>query len=368
VNDEVYMDRALELARSVPFTSPNPRVGAVLVRDGQIISEGAHQGAGTPHAEALALEGTDAAGATLYVNLEPCSHHGRMPPCAPAVAGSGVERVVAAMSDPDERVSGRGFDVLRAAGVRVDVGFRDSEALRLNAPFVHHRNTGRPLVTVKLALSLDGRLAARDGTSQWITGPEARGKVHRRRAEADALLVGANTVVADDPSLTARDVGATHQPLRVIADARGIVAPDARAITGGGEAIVATTRRCSHERQTAYKEAGAEVLELDEDERGVDLHGLMAHLGERGFLEVYCEGGGALAGSLVRAGLADRLELFYGPVVLGDGPSIEDAGVETLSDAERWIPETREPVGDGFALALNSSRLASLLTPAEGRA
>ena len=363
MNDEVYMDRALELARSVAFTSPNPRVGSVVVRDGEIISEAAHRGAGTPHAEALALHGVDARGATLYVNLEPCSHHGRTPPCAPAVVDAGVTRVVAAMEDPDARVAGRGLEILRGAAIRVDVGMRGAEARRLNAPFLHHRRTGRPLLTVKLALSLDGRIAARDGSSQWITGPDARDLVHRRRAEVDVILVGAGTVLADDPSLTARDVDASRQPVRVIADARGLVPASAKAVAGDGEAIVATTSRCSHERQTEYKEAGAEVVVLDEVSGGVDLSGLTAHLGERGYLEVLCEGGGVLAGALLRARLVDRMQLLYGAVVLGSGRSIEDAGVPTLADAQRWMPVERRPLDDGFAATFESAELARLLSP-----
>ncbi|MDQ4096233.1 MAG: bifunctional diaminohydroxyphosphoribosylaminopyrimidine deaminase/5-amino-6-(5-phosphoribosylamino)uracil reductase RibD, partial [Actinomycetota bacterium] len=330
MSDEIYMQRALDLARSVARTSPNPRVGAVVVRDGVVLGEAAHEGAGHPHAEARALESIDARGATLFVTLEPCSHHGRRPPCAPAVVAAGVERVVAAMTDPDQRVSGRGFDLLRNSGVAVEVGLLEEEARRMNSAFVHHRSTGLPLVTIKLALTLDGRLAAPDGSSQWITDSGARTLVHRRRAEADAVLVGAGTIVADDPALTARDVDARRQPLRVIADGRGVVSPEARAISGAGEVIVATTSRCSHDRQTAYKEAGVEVVVLDEVEEGVDLRALLRHLERREITDVYCEGGAALATSLLRSGLAPRLDLFYGPLVVGaGGPALGDVGVTT---------------------------------------
>lgn len=366
MNDEVYMDRALDLARAPVSTSPNPRVGAVVVRAGEILAEAAHEGAGHPHAEARALDGVDARGATLYVTLEPCSHQGRMPPCAPKIVSAGITRVVAAMRDPDRRVSGAGIDLLRSAGIAVDVGLRENEARRLNAPFVHHRATGFPLVTLKLALTLDGRLAAPDGSSQWITAPEARALVHRRRTQVDAIVVGAGTVVADDPSLTAREIDAPRQPVRIVVDARGGVSPRAKAVSGPGEAIVATTASCPHEIQTGYKEAGAEVLVLDEADGGVDLEALMKHLGERGILDVYCEGGAVLATSLLRARLVQRLELFYGAVVVGSGgPEIGDLGVGTLAGAPRWTPVERRAVGDGFLITLESATLTSLLAPHE---
>ncbi|MGH2807694.1 MAG: bifunctional diaminohydroxyphosphoribosylaminopyrimidine deaminase/5-amino-6-(5-phosphoribosylamino)uracil reductase RibD, partial [Actinomycetota bacterium] len=206
MDDRFFMARAIELARIPLHTSPNPRVGAVVVRDGEVIGEGYHFGAGRPHAETEALRGVDdARGATVYVNLEPCMHRAETPPCAPALVEAGVARVVAALEDPDERVRGRGFEYLREHGVEVTGGVMAAEARALNAAFIHQRTTGRPLVTLKLALTIDGRLAASDGTSRWVTGPEARAVVHRRRAETDAILVGSGTVLADDPSLTARD-------------------------------------------------------------------------------------------------------------------------------------------------------------------
>lgn len=369
MGDEIFMSQALELAASAALTSPNPRVGAVVVRDGVVVGRGRHDGAGHPHAEAVALRGIDAGGATLYVNLEPCSHRGRTPPCAPAVVDAGIERVVAAMKDPDERVAGRGLDYLRAQGVDVTLGVLETDARHLNAAFIHHRRLGRPLVTLKLALSVDGRLTAPDGSSQWITGAEQRAAVHRRRAQVDAILVGAGTVLTDDPSLTAREVGATRQPARVVVDARGVVAPDARTIAGPGEAIVATTAGCPHELQTAYKERGADVVVLEEAPEGVDLRALLAHLGARGHLEVYCEGGAELGSSLLRAGLVARLELYYGPVVLGGGRALEDLGVTTLTEAPRWTLTAAGPVGDGFRAQLDSPELTALLyPPAEGAA
>ena len=210
------MHRALALARSAPFTSPNPRVGAVIVKEGSIIGEGAHQGVGTAHAETAALEGAgDVRGATVYVTLEPCNHHGHTPPCAPALADAGVARVVVALEDPDDRVSGAGLELLRSAGVEVSTGLLEHQARLLNAPYLHHRTTGRAYLTLKLALTLDGRMAAPDGTSRWITGDDARDYVHRRRLEADAVMVGSGTVATDDPALTVRAVPAGRQPAAV---------------------------------------------------------------------------------------------------------------------------------------------------------
>lgn len=360
MTDEIYMARALELARAAPFTSPNPRVGTVVVRAGEVIGEGAHEGAGRPHAEAVALEGVDASGATLYATLEPCVHQGRTPPCVPLIIAAGVARVVVATLDPDERVAGRGIAQLRAAGIQVDAGVLGAEARLLNAPYLFNRSSGRPLVSLKLALTLDGRLAAADGSSQWITGPEARAAVHRRRARVDAVLVGAGTVLADDPSLTAREVDASRQPVRVVADARGAVPPEARLFTGS-EVIVATLPRCSHERQTAYKERGAEVVVVDEAPGGIDLVALLDHLGARGFLEVYCEGGATLASALLKKGLVQHLELYYGPLLVGEGPAPADLGVSALDAAPRWRLREAGRLGDDVFAHLDSPELVSLV-------
>jgi diaminohydroxyphosphoribosylaminopyrimidine deaminase/5-amino-6-(5-phosphoribosylamino)uracil reductase len=348
VEDERYMGRALELARGPAFASPNPRVGAVVVGDGQVLGEGAHHGPGTPHAEAAAIAGIDARGATVYLTLEPCNHHGRTPPCAPALVGAGVARVVAAMDDPDPRVGGRGLGVLRAAGVEVTVGVLREEAERLNRAYLHHRRTGRAFVSLKLALTLDGRATAPDGSSRWITGPEARRIVHARRLESDAVLVGAGTVLADDPRLTVRDVAAPRQPVRVVVDARGRVSRDAAVFREpGGACIVATTASCPHDAQIDWKEAGAEVLVLPEGERGVDLGALVETLGARGMTEVFCEGGPRLASSLIAGDLAGRLELHYGPLLAGGGLTIDDLGIATMSEARRYrVEETRRAGAD----------------------
>lgn len=350
---ERYMERALELARRPAFTSPNPRVGAVVVRDGEVIGEGAHMGAGTAHAEAVALDGVDARGATVYVTLEPCNHHGRTPPCAPLLVDAGVARVVAAVEDPDPRVQGSGLDVLRAAGIEVATGVLAAEAERLNRPYLHHRRTGRTFVSLKLALTLDGHMTAADGSSQWITGPAARAIVHARRLECDAVLVGAGTILADDPRLTVRDVPAPRQPLRVVVDAKGRVPPTAALFdVSGGGTLVATSAACPHDAQIAWKEAGAEVLVLPESTEGVDLTALTGALGERGVVEVLCEGGPRLASALLAAGLVGRLELHYGPLVTGGGLSLGDLGITSIDEALRFRTEDVARAGDDVLVTL----------------
>ena len=332
------MRRALELAARAVRTFPNPKVGAVVVRYGEVIGEGFHRGAGHPHAETEALNGIAASGATMYVTLEPCSHHGKTPPCAPAVADAGVSRVVVALEDPDERVRGRGLALLRERGVKVEMGLLETEARELNAPFLLHRTEKRSFLSLKLAVSIDGRIAAPDGSSRWITGPQARRRVHELRRAADAVLVGAGTVLADDPALTVRDVHTTRQPLRVVVDARGRVDPSARLFSEPGGVVVATTDASAHDRRTEWKEAGAEVLVLPSTAAGVDLGALLRELGRLEVVEVFCEGGPTLATSLLGAGLVDRLELHQGPVALGSSglPVFGDLGVATIGDAARW--------------------------------
>ena len=342
------MLRAIELARRAPFTSPNPRVGAVVVRDGEVLSEGWHRGPGSAHAEADALRGVDAAGATLYVNLEPCAHHGRTPPCAPAVVASGVRRVVAAVEDPDPRVAGAGFALLRAAGVEVVTGVRADEARAVNAAYLHHRATGRAFVSLKLALTLDGRLAAPDGSSRWITGDAARRLVHRRRLECDAVMVGAGTVRADDPQLNVRAVDALRQPARVVVDSAGRVATSAALFRApGGTVTIATTDAAPVERRKEWEAAGAEVLVLPRSDDGVDLAALCDDLGARGIVEVLCEGGARLATRLLARRLVGRLEVHYGAVVAGrGGPDVGDVGVATMAEALRWRLVSVERAGD----------------------
>jgi len=345
------MARAIELALEPPFTYPNPRVGAVLVRDSQVLSEGAHRGSGTPHAETEALRGVDATGATLYVNLEPCLHHGRTPPCAPAVVDAGVARVVAAMEDPDARARGRGFAYLRGHGVEVTTGVLEDDARAVNREWAHQRLTGRPWVTLKLALSLDGRLAAVDGSSRWITGEGARREVHLRRRASDAVVVGAGTVLADDPALRVSDVTPTRQPSTLVVDAAGRVPVGAR-LFGNHDVVMATTESAPPSVREGWAELGADVLVLAGPGGRVDLAGLLDALGggqgaRRDWVELLCEGGAALATSLLSSGLVDRLSLHHGPVLLGaGGPAVGPVGVGSMSEALRWSCEEVRRIGD----------------------
>jgi diaminohydroxyphosphoribosylaminopyrimidine deaminase / 5-amino-6-(5-phosphoribosylamino)uracil reductase len=317
------MRRALDLAaRGAGFVSPNPLVGAVIVRDGHVVGEGWHRGPGTPHAEVAALDaaGERASGATLYTTLEPCSHYGRTPPCAPRVVEAGVARVVAAMGDPNPLVNGQGLNALRAAGIDVTVGVLGEEAARLNEPFLKHVRTGVPFVTLKMAASLDGKAAARDGSSRWITGTEARAEVHRMRALADAVLVGAGTAYRDDPSLTVRDADLEGAPpLRVVVDGRGIVPETHRLFSdGAAPTLVATTELAPEGRRNAWRDRGADVLVLDDAGSGlIPLSDLFRELGKRDVQHVLMEGGPTIAWEAVREGIVDRLVLFFAPILVG---------------------------------------------------
>jgi len=351
------MRRALELAARAPFTSPNPKVGCVVVRSNAVVGEGHHAGAGSPHAEIVALSAAgDARGATAYVTLEPCTHQGRTPPCAPALIEAGVVGVVGAMRDPDERVAGRGFAQLRSAGIEVTTGVLEDEAHALNRTYVHHRTTGRPFVSLKLALSLDGRLAAPDGSARWITSERTRRETHRRRMEADAIVVASGTALADDPALTVREVPAKRQPARVLVDSSGRTPASAR-LFGPGEVVVITTDACPHEVQTRWKEAGAEVSVLPRSNHGVDLVAMLDALGKRNWLEVYVEGGGLLSTSMLRSDLVDRLDIHHGPVLLGrGGPEIGELGVTTMNDARRWRLLSSESLDDDVLMSYERKR------------
>jgi diaminohydroxyphosphoribosylaminopyrimidine deaminase/5-amino-6-(5-phosphoribosylamino)uracil reductase len=371
-----HMRRAIEISRRAPYTSPNPRVGAVLVRDGRVIGEAWHEGSGTAHAETIALAGVDAVGATMYLTLEPCTHRGHTGPCAPAVAAAGVGRVVVGLEDPDSRVAGNGVTYLRDRGVRVDTGVCEVEVSDLLAPYLKHRRTARAFLTLKLAAGLDGRIAAADGTSRWITGPETRAYVHARRVEADAVLIGAGTALADDPSLTARNSGAVRQPVRIVVDAGGRVTTDLSLMRGAGETlaptrrpdgtfgrarhpavIIATTPSVGHETKLGWKSAGAEIVVIPPSADGVDVGALLDTLGKRGFTEVLCEGGALLATSLLRAGLVDRLEIHVGGVLFGDGGrQIGDLGIETIADAPRWRRVSTIASGDDSILIYEPER------------
>ena len=313
------MAHALQLAeRGLWTTSPNPRVGCVLARGGQIVGEGWHERAGEPHAEVHALRqaGERARGATAYVTLEPCSHHGRTPPCAEALIAAGVSRVVAAMQDPNPLVAGRGLALLEAAGIATACGLLASEARELNIGFVSRMERGRPWLRLKTAASLDGKTALNNGLSQWITGPDARRDGHRWRARACAILTGIGTVRDDDPRLDVREVETTRQPLRVIVDSRLETPPQARILQGGGPLLIAAAVD-SPERRKMLTAAGAEVLLLPNPAGKVALPDLLGELGRRGINEVHAEAGWKLNGSLLREGLVDELLLYLAPCLLG---------------------------------------------------
>jgi diaminohydroxyphosphoribosylaminopyrimidine deaminase/5-amino-6-(5-phosphoribosylamino)uracil reductase len=345
--DHRHMAEALRLAeRGRRTTTPNPRVGCVILRGGEVVGRGWHERAGGPHAEiaALAEAGARAAGADLYLNLEPCAHQGRTPPCAEALVRAGVRRVLAAMQDPNPLVAGKGFGILRAAGIAVENGLLEAEARELNVGFVSRMTRGRPWVRLKLAASLDGRTALANGRSQWITGEAARRDAHRLRAEACAVLTGIGTVRDDDPRLTARDVGASRQPLRVVVDSRLEIPPAARVLEGGALVFCAVEDAA---RSRALAERGADVVVLPGPGGKVDLAAMMRELARRGFNEVLVEAGFKLNGSLLAAGLVDELVIYLAPHLLGDSargmfslPVLED-----LSGRRELAIRDLRPVG-----------------------
>ncbi|MFM8409871.1 MAG: bifunctional diaminohydroxyphosphoribosylaminopyrimidine deaminase/5-amino-6-(5-phosphoribosylamino)uracil reductase RibD [Alphaproteobacteria bacterium] len=362
--DREFMRRALELARrGLGRTSPNPPVGAVVVRGGKIVGEGLHRRAGGPHAEVVALReaGSLARGATLYCTLEPCAHHGRTPPCAPAVAAAGIARVVVGTIDPNPRVRGRGLRILRAAGVRVASGVEEDEAKELIRFFAHHRRHGRPFVRLKLAASLDGRIATAGGASRWITGPGARALVHRWRDEMDAILVGIGTALADDPSLTCRRRGG-RDPLRVVLDRSLRLPPGARMLREGRSAVwLAAGAGSDRRRRLALERAGARVFTARSRRGRLDLGAVLERLGREGVLSVLAEGGGEVAASLLAAGLVDEVCLFTAPILLGgDGVAVVGPlGVESPAEAPQLQVVGREVLGpDLLTIARPTGRRA----------
>lgn len=324
------MRRALVLARrGRGFTAPNPMVGCVIVRSGKIIGEGYHRRAGGDHAEVAALKSLagSARGATAYVTLEPCDHHGRTGPCTAALIAAGVARVVFALRDPNPRVDGRGAKRLRAAGVAVEAGLCTDESAELNRAFVKWITTGMPWVTLKAAVTLDGKIATRTGDSKWITGERARRVVHQMRAAHDAILVGASTVTADDPQLTVRSVRG-RDPQRVLLDGRLTMRVGARAIPG---ALIVTTAKGGAQ----YVARGAEIIRLAGRDGKVALDAMLLELGKRRITSLLVEGGAEVYAGFLRAGLVDELAVFVAPKLIGgDGlPMVGAVGVERLSQA-----------------------------------
>ncbi len=320
VDDGVFMRRAFRLSvRGLRTCAPNPAVGCVIVAAGRIVGEGWHHRTGESHAEVLALQAAGAAarGATAYVTLEPCSHHGRTPPCAPALVQAGITRVVVAAADPDPRVAGAGLRALRESGVQVEQGPCGEQVRRLNRGFFKRAEQGRPWVTLKLAASLDGKTALADGTSRWITGPIARSAVHRRRARAGAVMTGVGTVLADDPALNARLPGIERQPIRVVLDSTLRTPSDSRLLGLGGRVHLFCTQPDTA-RQHALEAAGATIHVVEADASGRPaLASVLGILAGAGVNEVYGECGATLAGALLASDLLDEVELFLGPHLLG---------------------------------------------------
>ncbi len=318
-DDHKFMAQALRLAeKGLYTTTPNPRVGCVIVRDGKVVGTGSHKLAGEPHAEVHALRqaGGLARGATVYVTLEPCSHHGRTPPCAEALVAAQVAHVVVAMVDPNPLVAGNGLALLQQAGIRTDIGLLENEVRELNVGFVSRMTCGRPWLRLKIAASLDGKTALGNGVSQWITGPDARRDAHRLRARSCAVLTGIGTVLADDPMLNVRDVETTRQPLRVVVDS-GLRMPPAAKMLAQGKTLVLTAS-ADQARAGQLRAAGAEVLALPGEDGRVDLARMLDELGRRGLNEVTVEAGRGLNGALVRQGLVDEFVVYLAPLLLGD--------------------------------------------------
>ena len=348
------MARALALAELARGrTSPNPVVGCVIVADGRVVGEGYHHGPGQPHAEreALAVAGDRARGATLYCTLEPCCHHGRTPPCTDGIIEAGLARVVFGVLDPDPKVAGRGAEQLRAAGIAVEHGLLAAEIGRQLAAYLHHRRLGRPLVTAKWAMTLDGKLATTNGDSRWVSGPAARTLVHELRDHVDAVLIGSGTALADDPSLTVRldqPARPTRNPLRVVVDTQGRLPATAKLLTDGqAPTLWVVSERCDD------RDAGrAELLRLPELDGHVDLGALMTELGSRGIVELLSEAGGRLTGNLLRAGLVDRVMAVIAPkLVGGDGPTPWDGpGREPMAAALHLAEVELTPAGDDWVV------------------
>ena len=338
-----HIQRAIELARgSLGLASPNPSVGAVIVKDGRVVGEGWTQPVGGPHAEIIALRqaGDQARGATIYTTLEPCCHYGRTPPCTRALIDAGIAEVHAAIVDPNEQVNGTGVAELREAGVAVSLGDGAEEAVETLEGFLHRMRTGLPFVTAKFAMSLDGKIATATGESRWVSGEAGRRRAHELRSTCDAIMAGAGTVVIDDPQLTARDADGeplNRQPLRVVVDSTGRIPVAARVFDGPGSVLVATAG-VDAATETAYRAVGADVSHLPGADGRVDLRGLMCSLAERGVNTVLVEGGGLLLASLFRDGLVNKVEAIVAPMIIGGEHArtpVEGEGFARIGDALR---------------------------------
>jgi diaminohydroxyphosphoribosylaminopyrimidine deaminase/5-amino-6-(5-phosphoribosylamino)uracil reductase len=359
MSDRRFMQMALALAaRGAGLTSPNPMVGAVVVRDGKVVGNGYHRRAGGRHAEVHALDeaGDLAAGATLYVTLEPCNHHGRTPPCTQKILTAGIRRVVVAMADPNPDVTGGGSRRLRAQGLVVEEGLLAEAAGRLNEAWIKFIRTGLPFVTLKCAATLDGRIATRTGDSRWVTGPAAREFVHRQRSRTDAILVGIGTVLADDPRLTARlPDGSGHDPLRIVLDTHLKMAPTARmlGLDSSARTLIVCGEAADADRRHRLEAAGAEVLPAPLSAECIDLALLMKTLGDRDITGVLIEGGARVSAAALAGKVVDKVMFFYAPKLLGgdDGvPICRGAGAERMEAALRVQGLEVERLGEDLLL------------------
>ena len=368
--DRRYMRAALRLAaRGVGQASPNPTVGCVIVRNGRIVGQGWHRYADRDHAEigALRQAGTRARGGTAYVTLEPCSHQGRTPPCVAALIEAGVRRVVAAMIDPNPEVCGSGFDRLRHAGLQLEVGLFRMEALRLNEPFACYATTGRPLIVAKAGMSLDGRIATAAGETGWITSAEAREFGQGLRRELDAILVGVGTILADDPALTYRGLGAKDRPLvRVVLDSRLRTPIDARLFREAAPLVIFCRPEAPSRPRRLLEKAGAEVIPVPRVAGGLDLEPVIAELARRKVLGLLVEGGSEIHWSFISRQLTDKFYFILAPLVLGGKqsvPSIGGAGFKTIASAPRFKITRNFPVGSDLVLEAYPQYSRSMASP-----
>jgi diaminohydroxyphosphoribosylaminopyrimidine deaminase/5-amino-6-(5-phosphoribosylamino)uracil reductase len=335
-SDEEYMREALDLARKgLGKTSPNPAVGALIVKNGKIIGRGYHKKAGEKHAEISALQeaGDAANGATMYVTLEPCNHHGKTPPCTEAIIKACICRVVVGAQDPNPKVAGKGIAKLERAGMDVESGLFEGESKRMNEMYEKYITTKKPFVIAKAALSADGKMAAKDGSSKWITGEEARVVVHELRAQVDAVMVGIDTVLKDDPSLTARIAGAKN-PKRIVLDRKLKIRANSKVLNQEADTIIVTTHNAPMNRIEALRRRGVEVIIADEGSKGSKLRGLLKELANMEITSLMIEGGGKVIGSAIDERIVDKVMLFISPKILGgDGTMIMGDGANSIGNA-----------------------------------
>ncbi|MBC7326502.1 bifunctional diaminohydroxyphosphoribosylaminopyrimidine deaminase/5-amino-6-(5-phosphoribosylamino)uracil reductase RibD [bacterium] len=348
--DENYMKLCLKLAKKGKgFVSPNPLVGAVVVKEGRIIGRGYHPRYGAPHAEVYALEeaGEDARNADLYVNLEPCAHYGKTPPCVQAIIKAGIKRVVVGMVDPNPMVNGKGIEKLREVGIEVEVGVLEEEARKLNEAYIKFITEGVPFVALKMAQSIDGKIATKTGESKWITGERARRMVHKLRSEYDAVLVGCGTILADDPSLTSHGLG--RDPVRIVLDGKGKVPLSARVFRNDVKRFVFTTTYASPSWIEGLRNIGVEVIVSEGEE--VDVREMLKELGKRGIASLLVEGGGETSASFLESGVVDKIFFFFAPLIIGGRDaktSVEGKGCQNLKDAIRLKKLKIRKIGEDF--------------------